>query len=351
VSDSVVVVSAGIVSAVGLSARETVASVRAATTRFAESRLRDKQLRPFTIAEVPSEALPPLSETLELEGALTARERRLLRLGGRALAECASVLGPNGPPVGLSLALPETETLLPIDRRGFIGHLATQVRGVFDSRSADASHAGAAGGLIAIGQAIETIRQRGAQFMIAGGIDTYRDLFVLGTLDQQGRVKSAANWDGFIPGEGAAFLLLASEQAAARHNLAPLARASPVSTALEEGHLYSEQPYRGDGLSTAIQQLAASSSAGPVGEVYSSMNGESHWAKEWGVSYIRNKPFFQPDCGMHHPADCCGNIGAASGPLMVCLAALGIKGKYRRSPCLIYGSSDRGQRAALIVSE
>jgi 3-oxoacyl-[acyl-carrier-protein] synthase-1 len=351
VSESVVVVSVGLVTAVGLSARETATSVRAATARFAESRLRDKQLRPFTLAEVPNEALPSLAEGLERNDRLTARERRMLRLGGRAVDECMSVFGANGPPMGLSLALPETETLLPLDRRALVGHLATQARAAFDPRSADASHAGAAGGLVAVGQAIETIRQRRADFMIAGGIDTYRDLFVLGTLDREDRVKSAASRDGFIPGEGAAFVVLASEQAATRRNLTPLARITPVSTAFEEGHLYSEQPYRGDGLARAIQQLAVSSSAGPVAEVYSSMNGESHWAKEWGVSYIRNKPFFQPDCGMHHPADCCGNTGAASGPLMVSLAALGIKGKYRRSPCLVYGSSDRGQRAALIVSE
>jgi 3-oxoacyl-[acyl-carrier-protein] synthase-1 len=52
---------------------------------------------------------------------------------------------------------------------------------------------------------------------------------------------------------------------------------------------------------------------------------------------------------MHHPADCCGDTGAAAGPLMTGLAALGLAGGYRRGPCLVYGSSDRGGRAALAV--
>ena len=52
---------------------------------------------------------------------------------------------------------------------------------------------------------------------------------------------------------------------------------------------------------------------------------------------------------MHHPADCHGDTGAAAGPLMAGLAALGIRDGYRRPPRLVYGSSDRGERAALVV--
>ncbi|OLD92129.1 MAG: hypothetical protein AUG84_02150 [Chloroflexi bacterium 13_1_20CM_4_66_7] len=182
--------------------------------------------------------------------------------------------------------------------------------------------------------------------MLAGGIDCYRDLYVLGTLDMEQRVKSAANLDGFVPGEGAAFLLLSRADAGA----GPLAAVTQVAQALENGHLYSEQPYRGDGLAVAIQQLVQlGAAAGPIQEVYSSMNGENHWAKEWGVAFVRNAPAFLQDHGMHHPADCYGDTGAACAVLMVGLAALGIKQGYRRSPALVYGSSDRGQRAAVVV--
>ncbi len=80
------------------------------------------------------------------------------------------------------------------------------------------------------------------------------------------------------------------------------------------------------------------------------MTGESHWAKEWGVAYLRAQSAFDDSHGFHHPADCFGDTGAASGPLMVGLAALGISGRYRRSPALAYGSSDHGTRAAVIAS-
>ena len=76
------------------------------------------------------------------------------------------------------------------------------------------------------------------------------------------------------------------------------------------------------------------------------MNGESHWGKEWGVAFIRNRPAFVEGHSMLHPADCYGEIGAACGPMMVALAALGLRTGRSRGPALVYASSDSGPRAA-----
>ena len=100
--------------------------------------------------------------------------------------------------------------------------LAKQTDGGFDVARSAASYTGRAGGLVAIGRAADLIRTGAAPFALAGGVDTYRDLYVLGTLDMEKRVKSAVHLDGFIPGEGAGFVLLASESAAERAKLVPL---------------------------------------------------------------------------------------------------------------------------------
>ena len=348
--DNVVIVGAGMITAVGLSAAETAASVRSGTARFAESSILDKRFEPFVLAEVPDEGLPELTEEVA-KVSLTAREARMMRLATVALAGCLKSLPEGEPPPGLSLALPETETTRPLEHEEFLKHLLEQTGGRFDAKRSDASHRGRAGGLNAIGQASELIRRGRAKFMLAGGVDTYRDLYVLGTLDMEKRVKSGANLDGFIPGEGAAFLLLADRGAAIGAGLAPWGTVSVVAQTMEPGHLYSEEPYRGDGLAQAVQQLAQLGGfGGPIQEVYSSMNGENHWAKEWGVVRIRANGTFSPEHGMHHPADCYGDTGAACGPLMTCLAALGIKEGYRGAPALVYASSDQGRRAALSVS-
>ena len=350
-ADSVVVVGVGMLTSVGVSAVETAASVRAATARFVPTPVRDKQFQPFTIAEVPNDALPPLAEPLRGIVSLSDRERRLLRLATSPLRECLAVLPATPTKLALCLALPEQETTRPIDSAAFLSHLVIQTGSPFDPKVSDAMHVGRAGGLLAIGQAVLTIQAGRGEFVVAGGIDSYRDLFVLGTLDRERRVKSESNLDGFIPGEGAAFLLLCSARAAASHSLRVLARVAPIVTGFEPGHLYSSEVYRGDGLARTFQQLVARGDIdAPIAEVYSSMTGESHWVKEWGVAFMRTRGAFREGHGMHHPADCFGETGAASGPLMVGLAALGIDGRYRRSPALAYGSSDRGARAAMIVT-
>jgi len=348
VPEDVVVVGVGMISAVGLSTAETAASVRAGTARFTETSMLDHRFEPFVLAEVPEDGLPDLAEGLEGMG-LTAREARMLRLATPALTECVKALPAGEPAPALVLALPETETTKPMDGATFLTRLARQVGATFDVKGSDASQRGRAGGLAALGQAAEAIRTGRAKFMLAGGIDTYRDTYVLGTLDAiEKRVKSAANLDGFIPGEAAGFVLLAARSPAAN---AAMALVSPVFEAIEPGHLYSKEPYRGEGLSLAVQQLVTSGVAkGQIQEVYSSMNGESHWAKEWGVARIRQNGRFSAEHGMYHPADCFGDTGAACGPLLVGLAAVGVVRDSRRACCLVYCSSDHGQRAVLVVT-
>ena len=346
-----VIVGVGMMTAVGLTAPETAASVRAATMRFVETPIRDSQFEPFTLAEVPDDGLPPLVDAVAGEHTLTDRERRMLRLGALPLLEAVASLPTGERSPGLALALPEMQPGRRLDGARFLSFFARQIESRFDLTRSFAVDEGRAGALVAIARAAQVIRGGQASVMLAGAIDTYRDLFVLGTLDAEQRVKSQRNHDGFIPGEGAAFLLLASAELVARAGIPPLGRLTRVALDEEPGHLYSDTTYRGEGLARTFAQLLSSGDVGaPVAEVFSSMNGESHWAKEWGVGYIRNRSGFLEDVTIQHPADCYGDTGSASGPLLVGLAALGMRDGYRRSPSLVYCSSDRGPRAALAIS-
>ncbi len=346
----VLVVSVGMMTSVGLSAAETAASVRAATMRFTEVDWRDHRFEPFTIAEVPEDGLPDLTGPLEKEMGLTNRETRMLRLGTAPLIECLAPVLSGLPRPALILALPDSETTRPLDRPAFLRRFEQQVPGAFDLEKSACEVKGRAGGLMAIGQAGERIRSGAADFVLAGGIDTYRDLYILGTFDRDGRVKSSKHLDGFVPGEGAAFLLLAGRKAAETAGLTPMARLLPMAQGFEEGHLYSDKPYRGDGLAATFEAFFKTVTLErPIQTVYSSMTGESHWAKEWGVAFMRNRSAFNPTHAMHHPADCVGETGAAAGPLMAALGAIGIARGTVQSPCLVYCSSDRGDRAVLAL--
>jgi 3-oxoacyl-[acyl-carrier-protein] synthase-1 len=346
-----VIVGVGMMTAVGLSAPETAASVRAATMRFTQTPIRDRRFDSFTLAEVPEDGLPPLADSLEREPGLTAREIRMLRLGTMPLIEALSALPQGEKPPGLALALPETQPGHRIDGAAFLKRFSAQTGARFDASRSAAVDEGRAGALVAVARAAQLVRSGQANVAIAGAIDSYRDLYVLGTLDLEERVKSAEHLDGFVPGEGAAFLLLANATVARAAGLRPLATLTRVALDEEPGHLYSTSAYRGEGLAKTFKQLLGSGDVvAPIAEVYSSMNGESHWAKEWGVGYMRNKKGFAEEYGMHHPADCLGETGSACGPLLVGLAALGLRDGYRKSPSLVYCSSDRGPRAALVIA-
>jgi 3-oxoacyl-[acyl-carrier-protein] synthase-1 len=346
-----VIVGIGLVCPVGLSAPEAAAAVRSASMRFTETSIRDRDFSPFKLGEVPDDGLPPAAKVVERTVGISDRELRLVRLATMPLLECLAVVPLGQRPFPLILALPEVQPVESIDGPRVLRLLIQQAGGRLDAERSSAVDVGRAGGLLSIARAGEMIRAGHTDFAVAGGVDTYRDLYVLARLELDQRVKTATQSDGFIPSEGAAFVVLASASAADRSGLRPLARVSRATQSVEAGHLYSTDPYRGDGLAAAITQLVGLQVVTePFAAVWSSMNGESHWAKEWGVSFLRNRAAFRDDHGTYHPADCTGDTGAACGPLMVVLAALGARDGYYRSPALVYCSSDRGLRSALAVS-
>ena len=311
---SVFVMGTGMMTSVGLSAAETAASVRSRMMRFAEIDIRDQNFEPFKFAEIPEDGLPPLTEDVAKESGLSMREMRLLRVGTLPLLECLRNCPPDVRPP-LLLALPDMETQRPLNRKRLLELLGRQTGLAFDIAQSSAAYSGRAGGLLAIAAAVQWLGSGSAPFVIAGGIESFRDLYVLGTLDLHKRVRSATTNDAFIPGEGAAFLLLAASPAALHAGSGPLARVLGCAESFEPGNLYSAQPYLGEGLANGLQNLLQTCGLpAPIEEVYSSMNGESHWAKEWGVAYTRNMAAFNPNHGYASPGGLlrgnCGSVRA-----------------------------------------
>jgi 3-oxoacyl-[acyl-carrier-protein] synthase-1 len=310
----------------------------------------DKRFQPFTMGLVPDEALPPLAPPLEEVVGLTSRQMRMLRLGAVALQEVLKgVEGVAAIPVllGTAEALPGRA-----DPAGelFLTQLATQAGITFNLQRSKVFPQGRAAGLIALKEGIERIVSGQATQVIVGGVDTYLDLYLLGTLDMEGRILAEGVMDGFVPGEGAGFLLLASDKVLSAEQK-PMARVVAVATGVEKGHRYSEEVYRGDGLAGTMQMLfeSAPPSSELVRTVYAGFNGENFWAKEWGVAYLRSKDKFDETFRTEHPVDCFGDPGAALGPVTVGLAAIGMQKGYLDGPSLIWCSSDREPRAAALV--
>lgn len=343
------VVAVGLVTPVGLSCAETAASARARVARLQAVEWVDRHFDPFIVGRVPDAGLAPLDpELMALE--LSRREQRMLQLGHVALDEALSALPAGSRAVPLLLGMPEHPLAGPADMARFLVHLAVQSKAHIDIANSVAAARGRASGAMAIRQAMMRLERQQAEFVLVGGIDSLSDPALLRMFDAEERVRGENVSDGFSPSEGAAMLLLTSDEQATRHRLPVLARIRGASLGKEAGHWYSSDTYRGDGLASTFAHLLESADAGrPVACVYATFNGERYWSREFATARLRNAEYFAENLQMEHPAECFGDMGAAFGTALVALAAHGLAGGYRPAPCLVYAASDFGERAAILL--
>ncbi|WNG49770.1 hypothetical protein F0U60_40885 [Archangium minus] len=343
----------GMVTPVGLTAPASAAAIRAGIARLGESQMYGKKGEPLVMGLVRDDYLPPLTGSIRNQVGFLSRQGRLLRLAAPALLEvCRGLELRQIPP--LLLALPESwpagaQSVGP----ALLGQLAAQSGLQLDLRRSRTVQQGRAGGLVALRRALDLLTIQREPYVLVGGVDTYMDRSLLKALDKEERLAERGVSDGFIPGEAAAFLLLRLASQGRVSPIAPIARISSLGLGVEPGHLYSEQPYLGDGLADAFREVFNSlpPDAPRVRSVYAGLNGERFWAKEWGVAYLRNRARFEEQLDLEHPVDCIGDAGAAQGPLMLGLAAIGVQRGYRSSPCLVWCSSDKEERAAALVQQ
>jgi 3-oxoacyl-[acyl-carrier-protein] synthase-1 len=345
------ILAVGMVTPVGLASASTAAAVRAGIARLEESSVWGRAGEPLVMGLLKDEHLPPLAPAVAKRTALTPHAQRLLRLAGPALQEALKPC-PDATAVPVLIGLHEPWPDLPAPPgTDFLKHLGPQAQVDFAVPRSRVFTQGRASGLIALEQALKLLSSdRRTPFVVAGGVDSYLSHELLARLDREDRLPTGPITDGFIPGEGAAFLLLARPGEARRLGLAPVACLAGVGIDEEKGHRYSSAPYLGEGLAGAFARLFESCEApSPIRCVYSGLNGESFWAKEWGVAYLRNAGRFAGKLELEHPVQNFGDPGAALGPLMVGLAAIGLQRGYQEGPCLVWCSSDREERATALV--
>jgi len=96
--------------------------------------------------------------------------------------------------------------------------------------------------------------------------------------------------------------------------------------------------------------MAAPPESPKVDRILCDMNGERYRGNEYGFAAIRNPTLFRNAADFETPADCWGDIGAASGPLFVCLAAEAEARNYSKGlQTLVWASSEQGLRAAALL--
>lgn len=181
---------------------------------------------------------------------------------------------------------------------------------------------------------------------IVGGVDSHLLEDRLTALDAAARLRSLRSVDGFIPGEAAAFVLLETADHARARGQPILAILGSLGEGTEPEPLTSPKQSTGQGLTQALTQ-ALSHAPNPA-TVYASLNGESYFAFEWGVTLARLHESLQTAQDLVHPADSVGEIGAASGALLlVCASAALYQQPPNSAPSLLWTAGDGDHRMAL----
>lgn len=329
------VLQTGVVCPIGIGAAQASASFRAGLSAFAESSVYDSRFEPVRMALLPEDSLPPLADLLA-ERALVARTRRMLRLLAPALTAARSGLDPSEPlPLFLGSAEPNS-ALARQNAAELVTLVSTQAEVVCDEAQSAVFAEGRAAGLLALEAGCAALA-RGVPRVLVAGVDTFLDLRLLAELDREGRVLGSRVMDGFVPGEGAACLLLSRSPREKRAALCVRA----VASVRDPGHRTGTAPALGEGLSRAVEALRSQDPAlAPVATCFAGLNGESFGAKEWGVARIRHQDVLGPDVVVEHPADCFGDVGAAMGPLLLALADETLRSGDRAGPALVWASSD-----------
>jgi 3-oxoacyl-[acyl-carrier-protein] synthase I len=344
-----VVIASCVLCAGGRGSEQVLATVRAGIARITNSHVMDKHFEPMQMGLVPQDALEPLPEEIDALP-LPSRARRMLQLAAPVLNALAPAAGPK--PVIALIGMPHLPTTETPWLGGFLRNLAGLSGMAFDPVESRLVIAGRAAGLMSIEMALKKLEDDPGATLLVGGIDSFLDLRLLSELDAEGRILGPQVMDGFIPGEGAAFLVLKSGAAVAEVVDGPPVLIHGAASVLDPGHRYGSEAARGEGLANALDKLRGNLDPPlpPVATTFAGFNGESFEGKIWGVARLRHTDFFAPDMVMQHPADCIGDTGAAAGAILTAVAATALAQGVRTGPALVWAASDLEQRACALLA-
>jgi 3-oxoacyl-[acyl-carrier-protein] synthase I len=340
-----VVTALGVATPLGLSAAASEAAFRAGMMAVTETAVLGHGGEPLRASWL--ETLPP-----EL-----SRPERMRALADLALEDLLDA-GPREwtAKLGLFLGLPG----VPDDDAGGTGALGAAVAAALEEwlsppqRWFLSFHHGRSAAFYALEAAMTALASERCDVALVGGVDSLCAPATLESLDAEHRLLGASPLGGVIPGEAAAFVRLErgdSAEAAGRAKAVLLTAA----TAHDPCHFYRDEPTRGDGLAAVFRSLRESSwtRGRRAHRLYTGETGEAFWAEELSLAALRNAPIVPEPFVRTMAAESFGDLGAASGAVLLALAIQGFAkhgGHADPLTVLICSSSDDGHVGGCLVA-
>jgi len=190
---------------------------------------------------------------------------------------------------------------------------------------------------------------------LVGAVDSLLDEETLDWFESAERLKTATfgRNHGLSPGEAVGFFAVETKIGALSRARSALAVVRTANIAHEPGAITSQRPSIGEGLTTACRAalLQAGSRPENIATVMGDLNGEFFRSKEWAYAALRCLPETDTVRSLWHPADCMGDVGAASGAVLVNLAAVGLSRGWAKRQVLIFCSDDWGNRGIALLDK
>lgn len=333
----------------GLTPLQVTMSVRAQKFAPRESHLVDQKGKPMATGRLAS-----LADNLMGQDRFVALAAPTLLQATypwqAALAELR--YDPIGLPVFVALPDESRPGLDPQLRNHLLPALAARTRLPLDLKQSALFFGCRGGGIAAIEAGLEMITSGRAEAALVGGVDSYFDPDCLEHLDNERRLHGPDTENGFIPGEGAGFLLFVSRRMA----MSSLERYGHVLSAaveLEPNPYGSELPCLGEGMARALRRAIAEAGLPPESLAWalSDVVNERHRVDEWMYALARNHTSLSADIVHDQPLLSTGDLGAASAAVLLAIAAVSWKtGCAVASTALIATFSDGAERGALIAT-
>jgi 3-oxoacyl-[acyl-carrier-protein] synthase-1 len=343
---SVVVVGVGARTAIGLTGPATAAAARAGIAGF--------ENHPFMVDTAGKRMIVAAAPYLSMD--LTYVDR-LAELAVPAAIEAVAVLAKAADGkkiIPVFVGLPPSRPGRPKNATdAIVARIRMELSSHYRVANVVPIETGHAGGTMALQAAWEAVRSGSAEFALAGGVDSYMEPETLEWLEANDQLHSSGeenNPYGFIPGEAGGFVLLASADAAERLKLYSALEVRIVAAARETNLIKTDSVCRGEGLIALFRTLSGDPPTTRVDHLYCDMNGEPYRADEFGFATIRVGKLFRDPSSFTTPADCWGDVGAASGPLLLLAADAATRKGYAHGPVLAgFTSAESGERCGFVV--
>jgi 3-oxoacyl-[acyl-carrier-protein] synthase I len=328
----------GMVTGVGLNALAACAAIRAAIDNFEDTGFVDSG----------GEWIKGCAVSLPVPVRGTARLRKMAAC---AIEEClagADEFSPLDTPLIFCGPEKQRPGQLLGDETLFLRSLQDELGIRFHSASTVIAQ-GHASIVLALRLARELLGKAGIRRVLVAAADSMLAASTLAYFEENDRLLTGRNSNGFIAGEAGAAILVEPVRRGDRGQLVCLG----LGTGMEAATIQSEQALRGDGLCEAIRNALDEAGCG-MGDLdfrICDLSGEQYHFKEASLALLRLLRQRKVEFDIWHPADCIGEVGAAIGLVLIGVLKAACEKGYSRGNCMLaHLGNDDGKRAALILS-